>query len=148
MAVLVLSFPTDFYIAGYNPYPTNAEKLKLAQLFEQWMETHEKIYSDPADRARGFENFMKNYEFVNQRNANGENGDHSVGMNSLADLSNEEFKEKYLSKFRMGKERERRVRLGSERNDESCDAPASLNWKEKGVVTDVKNQGQCGKLYF
>lgn len=145
MAVMVLSIPTDFSIAGYNPYPTNAHKLHIAQLFEQWMETHEKIYSQPEDRTRGFENFLRNYEYVNGRNAN---GGHSVGMNNLADLSNEEFREKYLSKFQMGKRRERRVGSYSERNYESCDAPPSLNWEEKGVVTAVKNQGQCGKMYF
>ncbi|KAF3319721.1 low-temperature-induced cysteine proteinase-like protein [Carex littledalei] len=144
MAVLILSIPTDFSIAGYNPYPTNAHKLHIAQLFEQWMETHEKIYSQPEDRTRGFENFLRNYEYVNGRNAN---GGHSVGMNNLADLSNEEFREKYLSKFQMGKRRERRVGSDNERNYESCDAPPSLNWEEKGVVTAVKNQGQCGSCW-
>ncbi|KAJ4757256.1 Cysteine protease [Rhynchospora pubera] len=139
------SIRTDhFSVAGYNSYSDNTEKLELSQLFEQWMQEHEKTYAKPEDKTRRFENFVKNFEFVHKWNADRENGSHVVELNNFADLSYEEFKDKYLmSNIHMERRRERR----NQRRNEGCNAPQFLDWRTQGVITPVKNQGQCGSCW-
>jgi C1A family cysteine protease len=70
-----------------------------------------------------------------------------VGLNKFADLSNEEFKELYLSKVKKPINIKRSTaRDWRQRNLQTCDAPSSLDWRKKGVVTAVKDQGDCGKF--
>ena len=74
--------------------------------------------------------------------------DHTVGLNKFADLSNEEFKEMYMSKVKGPRSNELKMG-GVKRNmtvsSRTCNAPTSLDWRDKGVVTPIKDQGQCGK---
>lgn len=100
----------------------------------------------PADKARGYDNFARNLEFVDQRNAEREKGGHLVGLNKFADLSNDEFKAKYIRRMNVKRRAERKVELYKERNYESCEAPWSLDWRKKGAVTGVKDQGDCGMI--
>jgi len=69
-------------------------------LFEQWKETHSVKYASPKEETLRFDQWMKNKDFVdghNMKHAAGEKT-YTVGMNKFADLSSEEFAEKYLSK--------------------------------------------------
>ncbi|KAJ3709015.1 hypothetical protein LUZ61_012720 [Rhynchospora tenuis] len=132
----------SFSVAG--SYPSSNEE--LAVIFEQWMEEHHKTYAQPGEKEHAFKNFIKNYELINRCNADAKkNGGHFCGLNDFSDLSTEEFNHQYLN-FKMGKGIEREVVLGCEPNC-SCNAPTSLNWKEKGVVTPVENQGRCSSCW-
>lgn len=142
------SLPSEFSIAGYAP-GSNATGHAL-ELFEQWRIVHHRVYRDPAEKARGFENFLVNIEYVlgwNSRKAT-HSPSHAVGLNRFADLSNEEFKAKYLSRIpRVREMRRGRVERGEVYSAPwSCEAPTSLDWRKKGVVTAVKDQGDCGEL--
>ncbi|KAJ0977360.1 hypothetical protein J5N97_012834 [Dioscorea zingiberensis] len=116
------------------------------ELFEQWSAKHGKVYQHPSERAMRFENFLKNLAYVLERNAKREltSIGHTVGLNAFADLSNEEFRVKYLSKMKLlGKTKMVEI----EGKTEECDAPYSLDWRKKGAVTGVKDQGQCGSCW-
>ncbi|KAJ3683075.1 hypothetical protein LUZ60_013302 [Juncus effusus] len=145
--LIVFSIPNEFSLTDPSSSSSSYSQDNLIALFEQWMEKHEKIYEQPADKQRGFENFARNFAFAQERNSKREEGSHVVGLNKFADLSNEKFKAKHISKIHMGRSRERKVELRTGREYESCDAPKSLDWRQKGVVTAVKNQGQCGSCW-
>ncbi|RRT72774.1 hypothetical protein BHM03_00022206 [Ensete ventricosum] len=147
VALVWCHLPNEYSIVGYEPGPNATER--SYELFEQWCRAHGKVYMHPAEKARRFEYFLANLQYVFDRNSRRSSSSsshgHAVGLNRFADLSNEEFRANYMSKI--GRKREVGMSRGGdmEKTQESCDAPASLDWRKKGVVTAVKDQGLCGK---
>ncbi|KAH9625005.1 hypothetical protein KSS87_011262 [Heliosperma pusillum] len=102
------------------------------ELFENWRVKHGKVYKHGEEMMKRFGNFKRNLKYIDERKLN--RTGHMVGLNRFADLSNDEFREMYLRKVR------RPVRLGNRKHTwwslvSACDAPVSLDWRKKGVVT-------------
>ncbi|XXG52920.1 hypothetical protein AAC387_Pa03g1117 [Persea americana] len=85
-----------FSVVEYPPDDT-ASEFRVAETFKNWREKHGKVYKHLEEKERRFENFRRNLAYVIERNTNGGTMGHKVGLNTLADLSNEEFREVYLS---------------------------------------------------
>jgi len=67
-----------------------------------------------------------------------------MAVTQFADLTEEEFKQEVLG----GYVRTPPQSMGGHAKRESAsDLPASVDWREKGVVTDAKNQGSCGSCW-
>ncbi|XP_004253117.1 cysteine protease XCP1-like [Solanum lycopersicum] len=134
------TFARDFSIVGYSPDDLNSID-NIINLFETWMERHNKIYKSIEEKLHRFEIFRDNLKHINERNNIVSN--YSLGLNDFADLSHDEFKKMYLG---LKVQNERRS------NDEFIysdfvDLPKSVDWRKKGAVTDVKNQGSCGSCW-
>ncbi|GJX67660.1 low-temperature-induced cysteine proteinase-like protein [Tanacetum coccineum] len=124
---------------------------KVSELFGKWKELHGKAYQHDEEEKLRLENFKKSIKFVLEKNSQRKSElDHTVGLNKFADLSNEEFKEMYMSKVKGSRSNELKMG-GVKRNmtvsSRTCDAPTSLDWRDKGVVTPIKDQGQCGSCW-
>nr|AAD54424.1 thiol protease [Matricaria chamomilla] len=124
---------------------------KVSDLFGKWKELHGKTYQHEEEENLRLENFKKSVKFVMEKNSERKSElDHTVGLNKFADLSNEEFKEMYMSKVKGSRSNELKMG-GVKRNmsvsSRTCDAPTSLDWRDKGVVTPMKDQGQCGSCW-
>ncbi|XVF44682.1 hypothetical protein PTKIN_Ptkin02bG0143800 [Pterospermum kingtungense] len=133
----------DFSIVGYSPeHLTSTDK--LIELFEQWISKHGKIYESIEEKLLRFEVFKDNLKHIDKRNK--EISSYWLGLNEFADLSHEEFKNKYL-----GLKAEAFRRNQSPAEDfgyrDVTDLPKSVDWRKKGAVTPVKNQGSCGSCW-
>uniref|UniRef100_A0A803Q3M9 Uncharacterized protein n=1 Tax=Cannabis sativa TaxID=3483 RepID=A0A803Q3M9_CANSA len=121
------------------------DEMRVVELFQNWKEKHKRVYRLPEEAEMRFENFKRNVKYILESSKSRKG--HQLGLNRFADLSNEEFRKLYLSNVTkpLGGKRRRnnpmRTRL------DSCDAPSSLDWRKRGVVTAVKDQGDCGSCW-
>ncbi|PIA34030.1 hypothetical protein AQUCO_03900140v1 [Aquilegia coerulea] len=151
---ICLCIPSDdeFSILNQNQETFITEE-QVVELFQQWKEKHNKVYNNEEENKKRFENFRASLRFVTEKNLEKRLGSskssHVVGLNKFADMSNEEFKEKYMSKIRKTRYNNKIIELkeSGKVSTSTCDAPATLDWREKGVVTAIKDQGQCGACW-
>ncbi|CAL5011571.1 unnamed protein product [Urochloa decumbens] len=114
----------------------------MAARHEQWMTQYGRVYKDATEQARRFEVFKANVKFIESVNSAG-NRKFWLGVNQFADLTNDEFR---VTKTNKGfKPSPVKVPTGFRYENVSIDAlPATVDWRTKGAVTPIKNQGQCG----
>lgn len=135
--------PKDFSIIGYSEEDLTSQG-RLIDLFETWMAKHSKSYANLEERLRRFEIFKDNLKHIDETNK--KRRSYWLGLNEFADMSHEEFKEKYLG-LKPRSPGERDAASKSSKNSVPF-LPKSVDWRKKGAVTQVKNQGTCGKSYI
>lgn len=136
------SLAHDFSIVGYSPeHLTSMDK--LIELFESWTSKQGKTYKCIEEKLHRFEIFKENLKHIDQRNK--EVTSYWLGLNEFADISHEEFKNKYLG---LKPEFPTRRQSSGEFSYRDVEAlPKSVDWRKKGAVTPVKNQGSCGSCW-
>jgi cathepsin L len=111
-------------------------------VFEQWVQEHRKVYDEQEVLYR-YRIFKQNLDFIDEFNS--EKHSFTVGLNKFADLSNSEFLERYTGL------RTPLIHVQDSEHayeyDSSQALPVSVDWRTKGVVTGVKDQGQCGSCW-
>ena len=110
--------------------------------FEQWMQQY-KTHFNGAEKARRLTIFARNLLFIKKMNVR--KLGYTLKANKFAHLTFAEFKAQYLGLKRRKSTRSsgkpRRLAAAS------ADVPDSVDWREQGAVTEVKNQGQCGSCW-
>jgi C1A family cysteine protease len=114
---------------------------------EQWMAKYGRVYNDATEKARRLEVFKANVEFIESVNAR--NANSGLEANQFADMTNDEFRATHTGyKLPVGG-RKGKMMTGFRYANVSLDAlPTSVDWRTKGAVTPVKDQGECGKHKF
>ncbi|KAG5044705.1 hypothetical protein JHK82_014085 [Glycine max] len=135
------TFGRDFSIVGYSSEDLKSMD-KLIELFESWISRHGKIYQSIEEKLHRFEIFKDNLKHIDERNKVVSN--YWLGLNEFADLSHQEFKNKYLG---LKVDYSRRRESPEEFTYKDVELPKSVDWRKKGAVTQVKNQGSCGSCW-
>lgn len=164
---------TDFALVGYVNFSIIAGSLQYfilfyflpfcscildfqaspLEAFEQWLALYNKDYVDDAlEKAKRLGVFEQNVASIAQHNSNPAST-FIMAINEFADLTFEEFASTRLGLNMSigGALRDRAV--GNDQESPSPfrygdldenDLPSEIDWRKKGAVTPVKNQGMCG----
>jgi hypothetical protein len=111
-----------------------------ARLFEDFKRTYGRNYA-PSEEAHRLSCFTENLGLIDKRNAEDPHAHH--GVNQFADLCPAEFAKQYLG-FRPSNTTRKAALTELTPVKKSCTA---IDWRKRGIVTPVKNQGQCGSSW-
>lgn len=121
---------------------------EIKAVHESWLVQHGKSYNSLGEKEERLQIFKDNLRFIDEHNADPDRS-YKVGLNRFADLTNDEYRSKYLGI----KTKDTRPKLSTGKSDRYTplageSLPESIDWREKGAVPGIKDQGSCGELSF
>ncbi|CAA7040911.1 unnamed protein product [Microthlaspi erraticum] len=114
---------------------------------DEWIGKHCRVYADVKEKNSRYVVFKSNVERIEHLN---KRRTFKLAVNQFADLTNDEFRAMYTgykggsvlssqSGIRTSSFRYQNVSFGA--------LPISVDWRKKGAVTPIKNQGSCGSCW-
>lgn len=149
----VFSFLAVLVAVSANAFNSiNHRDTSVIERFKNWVEMHSIQATDDHHLAHMFENWLSNDKFIIETNSL--NLTYTLGHNAYSGMNSGEFGEfmgfnangELLAKgtefLRGSVPTEKQTDVS---NTESL--PSSIDWRQKGVVNDVRDQGQCGSCW-
>jgi len=112
--------------------------------WESFKQTFQRSYFDQEEILRRTI-WESNVNLIQKHNLRADMGEHTywLGINKYADMSPEEVS-KYLANYHVGTEESKGAHFLPLSN---VAIPEEVDWREKGYVTPIKDQGMCGSCW-
>jgi len=125
---------------------TSSVEPKAKEAFDAFIAKFGKAYETTEEYAMRLAIYVENRIRVAEMNR--EHSKATFALNEFADLTWEEFRKAYIGGFKpaLDKQWEGLAHLGTHKYSGAA-LPTEVDWTEKGAVTPVKNQGQCGSCW-
>uniref|UniRef100_A0A7N0VME2 Cathepsin propeptide inhibitor domain-containing protein n=1 Tax=Kalanchoe fedtschenkoi TaxID=63787 RepID=A0A7N0VME2_KALFE len=113
---------------------------------EEWIAEHGKAYKDPAEKEARFRIFNANADYIDSFNSlHAAASSYTLSINQFADLTNDEFKAS-RNGYKHITSRSSAAARTPFKYENVTQVPSTVDWRKKGAVTPVKDQGQCALL--
>uniref|UniRef100_A0AC34GA60 Cathepsin propeptide inhibitor domain-containing protein n=1 Tax=Panagrolaimus sp. ES5 TaxID=591445 RepID=A0AC34GA60_9BILA len=143
----------DAHRSRNRQYVRTRESLKqlIRQGYDDWEAfkgVHSKRFTDNDIENERMLAFLASQQHVRRHNDAYERGDvtFKIGINHIADLPFSEY-QKLNGYRRLFGDANAQKNSSTWLSPLNADIPESLDWREHGYVTDVKNQGMCGSCW-
>ncbi|KAJ0577935.1 putative actinidain [Helianthus annuus] len=140
--------PLIIFFTFFSAPLTSISTSSTSDLFHQWCHHHNKTYSTHEEYLYRLTIFQDNYDYILRHNSDS-NSTYTLSLNAFADLTHHEFKLARLRGLSASASSGDLIRLnrGGSVVQSSANLPKSLDWRVKGAVTKVKDQGSCGACW-
>ena len=107
--------------------------------FVSFQERFNKKYTDIQELEYRFKIFVANLATINAHNSGNET--FTMGINQFSDLTPDEFKKQFAEGYNV------QATSCGMYSPSSSSVPSEFDWRQKGAVSAVKDQGQCGSCW-
>lgn len=125
-----------------------ASEDSLWSLYERWLSLYSVQRLGMDEKKMRFNVFKDNVNFIHNFNQKGERP-YKLRLNKFGDMTNQEFRRFYAGSM-IDHHRAlgggNRARSGSFMYENVTVVAPSVDWRLKGAVNTIKDQGQCGKI--
>ncbi len=111
--------------------------------FQDWAKTHSIDISDSLIQSRIYSNWLSNDKYISE--VNSMNLTYTLGHNAFSGYSSEEFAT--LMGFNSDRVKSTGLRGLIQGESDLTALPTSIDWRSKGVVNPIQDQGQCGSCW-
>ncbi|GAB4831392.1 hypothetical protein Ancab_005403 [Ancistrocladus abbreviatus] len=133
---LVVLFGLGLFASQASSSRLLSSEPSMVERYQQWMAQHNRVYKDDFEMKRRFEIFKENVKRIETLNKM--NRGFTLGLNSFSDLTGGEIVTSHT-----GYKQTSPMLSTPFRYETVTDVPDTMDWRDRGAVTPVKNQGAC-----
>jgi cathepsin L len=132
------------WACAYTTMSRTLSESSVVELHQQWMIKYGRTYTNSFELEKRKKIFQENLEYIENFN-NAGNKSYKLGLNPYSDLTSEEFIASHTGlkvPSQLSSSNMESVTVPFDLND---NVPTNFDWRQQGVATNVKNQGNiCG----